>query len=940
MPNVGAAVMTTVAPNLGKLFNSRTSRPATPEDIALLASGDWISEKDCPWSWQFKNSCQDMAIGVWEGKEFFVPHHLLMVCEIIEGQVVEKFFKKPEADYAELKVGDRFKSLQANIKSPPVQPLRSTESNSLRSGGEMEADNSISDPRYVGDVFGRNFCERFKIGDRFASKSVKFCIVAVRDGKKSYQIRWDVTPANPTGSKEWVDLKFLCKCEPLIVSGLPKHKFQAGDKVRILNANFGTHGQIATVIALRAYGLVFTDEPLLSLYHQKCLEKLENEVEGIGNKGNNDSHSSPHLPISRSKESDKWYTPPKIEDLVILVLGAIDLDPCADDGKHIKATNHLTAADDGLSLEWRGRVFMNPPYSCPGKWIAKLQTEYESGRVSEAIALVPAATDTNWLSPLLASQPVCFWKGRIKFLDTNYQPKQSARQSHCLVYWGANQQKFKQVFDEVGVVKNVDSWNPADFGKVPHQIEASGQTTIFFDDSNEPPEPDDFDTVEEFEEAWKQWEKVKCTSLVDTFLVGHPAIPKAQLPQDTDQCGQSKTIPSPRLCTENDFQILNSSNKTLPPLATNLSGISPPQTLSFSQHLALTFPWLENEPELMELAEVCFLRDSDGLESSAHLHSSLKMSVVSLAQTKGLPSRKSSKRLQVWGIAAPGNLGMAIGTSPKTENEFSSWAITAEVRATQPKIGKKSLQEIFNGESTAVLACSQDEQVANPKGVNSVTGEEIDEAFTLTASTPKLGAGNKSHPNTFVSIPVKVYVDGVAEATESPALCSGGWQHRSPLHRDKRGADARRLANASLSFAVLYRAAGGDRLYHEQSPCLRSPNNSGTGAYKIREYQGETYLERPINATEAEQLMGWEVGSTAIGINKEGDEATISQTQRIKMIGNGIIPAEITDILTAIKPMLERKLESEVPENMRFAYRQLRQKGMSHQDAMHCLLPN
>ncbi len=213
-------------------------------------------------------------------------------------------------------------------------------------------------------------------------------------------------------------------------------------------------------------------------------------------------------------------------------------------------------------------------------------------------------------------------------------------------------------------------------------------------------------------------------------------------------------------------------------------------------------------------------------------------------------------------------------------------------------------------------------------GVNSVSGEQIDEAFTLTASTPKLGVGNKSHPNTFVSIPVKVYVDGVEAALEFPALCSGGWQHRSPLHRDKRGA----------SFAVLYRAAGGDRLYHEQAPCLRSPNNCGTGAYKIREYQGETYLERPINATEAEQLMGWEVGSTAIGINNEGDEISISQTQRIKMIGNGIIPDEITDILTAIKPMLERKLESEVPENMRFAYRQLRQKGMSHQDALTCLI--
>ena len=153
-----------------------------------------------------------------------------------------------------------------------------------------------------------------------------------------------------------------------------------------------------------------------------------------------------------NKSSDCWYTPPHIVDLVAQVLLEIDLDPCADDGKHIPAQLHYTAMDDGLSRSWHGRVFMNPPYSCPGKWMKKLQTEVESGRVPEAIALVPAATDTNWLHPVLKSQPVCFWKGRIKFLDTNYQPKLPARQSHCLVYWGENWEKFREVFSECGFV--------------------------------------------------------------------------------------------------------------------------------------------------------------------------------------------------------------------------------------------------------------------------------------------------------------------------------------------------------------------------------------------------------------------------------------------------------------------------------------------------------
>ncbi|NJL80423.1 MAG: hypothetical protein HC917_19325, partial [Richelia sp. SM2_1_7] len=154
----------------------------------------------------------------------------------------------------------------------------------------------------------------------------------------------------------------------------------------------------------------------------------------------------------KKKSSDCWYTPPHIIELIIQVLGQIDLDPCADDGKHIPATTHYTFMQDGLAAVWEGRVFMNPPYSCPGVWMKKLQTEFESGRVREAIALVPAATDTKWLSPVMKTQPVCFWTGRIKFLDEDYKPKLAARQSHVLVYWGENWERFKEVFDPYGVV--------------------------------------------------------------------------------------------------------------------------------------------------------------------------------------------------------------------------------------------------------------------------------------------------------------------------------------------------------------------------------------------------------------------------------------------------------------------------------------------------------
>lgn len=187
---------------------------------------------------------------------------------------------------------------------------------------------------------------------------------------------------------------------------------------------------------------------------------LKNEIESIMQyKNNTDDGSKTSRTASQlqpkvsDKKSDNWYTPPHIVELVVLILGEIDLDPCAENGKKIPARSHYTINEDGLSKQWHGRVFLNPPYSCPGKWIAKLTEEITTGRVTEAIALVPGATDTNWLSPVLKTQPVCFWKGRIKFLDTNYEPKLPARQSHVLIYWGNNSARFEEIFDAYGVVQ-------------------------------------------------------------------------------------------------------------------------------------------------------------------------------------------------------------------------------------------------------------------------------------------------------------------------------------------------------------------------------------------------------------------------------------------------------------------------------------------------------
>ena len=50
-----------------------------------------------------------------------------------------------------------------------------------------------------------------------------------------------------------------------------------------------------------------------------------------------------------------------------------------------------------------------------------------------------------------------------------------------------------------------DRWNPADFGEVPHKSDSDGQLTIFYDDSDEPPDPDDYKCVNDYHRAWAEW---------------------------------------------------------------------------------------------------------------------------------------------------------------------------------------------------------------------------------------------------------------------------------------------------------------------------------------------------------------------------------------------------------------------------------------------------
>lgn len=128
----------------------------------------------------------------------------------------------------------------------------------------------------------------------------------------------------------------------------------------------------------------------------------------------------------------EWYTPPWIfEELGI----EFDLDPCTIEGgvSWIPAKKTYSKKDDGLSKEWVGNVFMNPPY---GKhtpnWLEKMHNH------RNGIALVFSRTDCRWFHDYVAkADAILFLKGRVKFIDGQGRTGNSgAGCGSMLVAWG------------------------------------------------------------------------------------------------------------------------------------------------------------------------------------------------------------------------------------------------------------------------------------------------------------------------------------------------------------------------------------------------------------------------------------------------------------------------------------------------------------------------
>lgn len=115
-----------------------------------------------------------------------------------------------------------------------------------------------------------------------------------------------------------------------------------------------------------------------------------------------------------SKNSDNWATPKVMYDFYTM---NDYFDPCP-----------LNSQFDGLTIEWKEKNFVNPPYSKIKYFVDKSIMEHKKGK--EVILLIPARTDTKYFRKLVDyGCDIVFITGRLHFNNSNSAPFPS-----CLIY--------------------------------------------------------------------------------------------------------------------------------------------------------------------------------------------------------------------------------------------------------------------------------------------------------------------------------------------------------------------------------------------------------------------------------------------------------------------------------------------------------------------------
>lgn len=161
-----------------------------------------------------------------------------------------------------------------------------------------------------------------------------------------------------------------------------------------------------------------------------------------------------HAHVSQNTGIPEWYTPAEYIGSARKVLETIDLDPASSEvaQQTVAAKKYYTVEQNGLTKKWKGRVWLNPPYTSDlvQQFVDKLCEHVIAKDVPEAILLVNNATETRWFQRAAANAAaVCFPSGRIKFLDDEGNPG-APLQGQAILYFGDSCETFVDEFQTFG----------------------------------------------------------------------------------------------------------------------------------------------------------------------------------------------------------------------------------------------------------------------------------------------------------------------------------------------------------------------------------------------------------------------------------------------------------------------------------------------------------
>jgi len=153
---------------------------------------------------------------------------------------------------------------------------------------------------------------------------------------------------------------------------------------------------------------------------------------------------------------NEWFTPAEWIELARAVLGAIDTDPASNEHaqRTVRASVFYTKETDGLTKDWNGNIWLNPPYAQPfiSHFADKMIEELDNGNVSSAIMLTHNYTDTQWFQKLTArADSICFPRGRIRF-EAPDGSLASPTQGQAFFYFGNQPEVFVSTFGKIGRV--------------------------------------------------------------------------------------------------------------------------------------------------------------------------------------------------------------------------------------------------------------------------------------------------------------------------------------------------------------------------------------------------------------------------------------------------------------------------------------------------------